>query len=83
MGKTVGRFGFHILDGGERLHTPLAYITVATRTVLKDGQICVTPQMTELEIDTCVMLLKEDLDSVARRAKAAIKRAKAAKSPTL
>jgi hypothetical protein len=34
------------------------------------------PQMTELEIDTNIALLKADLDAVAKRAKAAVKRAK-------
>ncbi|MFJ5929070.1 hypothetical protein ACQKOH_19890 [Sphingomonas sp. NPDC092331] len=77
MAKTVGRFDFHVLGGADGEGppiTPMAYITVARRPPLNDGQISITPQMTESEIHTWVDLLREDLEAVAKRVKAAIRR---------
>ena len=76
MGKTVGRFDYDLITDETVLITPLVKIVLKGLSRNGDGMIAVTPQLTELEIDANVELLKADLDAVAKRAKSAIRRAK-------
>jgi hypothetical protein len=56
--------------------TPLVTVCLKKWSTTDGGSPTVTPQMTELEIDATIEALKADLDAVAKRAKAAIRRAK-------
>lgn len=76
MAKTVGRFDYILISDEKFLITPLVTVCLKRWSTTDGGSPIVTPQMTELEIDTNIELLKADLDAVAKRAKAAIKRAK-------
>jgi hypothetical protein len=62
MGKTVGAFDFDIGMDGARV--------VPCSSPLMAG--CLSDD----EVDACILLLKKDLDAVARRMKAAIEKHK-------
>ena len=79
MSKTIGRFGYTIakMKKSDRLpFNPVVHICLEHWR--ENGAPIVTPQlMSEREIDEYVKYLKDDLDSVGRKAKAALVRAKA------
>ena len=75
MANTVGRFDYNLISDDKIVMKPLVTVCLKTWSTTDGGSPTVTPQMTELEIDTNIELLKADLDTVAKRAKAAIKRA--------
>lgn len=81
MSETIGTFGYTIakMEKSDRLpFNPVVHICLEHWSVPKDGAPTVTPQlMSEGEIDEYVKSLKDDLDSVGRKAKAALVRAKA------
>jgi hypothetical protein len=80
MGKTIGVFGYTIAKMGKsdkHPFNPIVHICLQSWSRLKDGPPTVTSQlMSEGEIDSYIESLKRDLDSVGRRAKAALVRAK-------
>lgn len=76
MGKTIGRFDYELISDEKFLSTPEVTVCLKSWSATEGGTPTVTPRMTELEIDTNTALLKADLDVVAKRAKAAIERAK-------
>ncbi len=79
MSKTIGTFGYTIakMKKSDRLpFNPVVHICLQNWSTPSDGAPIVTPQlMTEGEIDWYVKALKDDLDSVGRKAKAALVRA--------
>jgi hypothetical protein len=76
MPNTIGRFDYRLLSGDKALMTPMAHICLKAWSPRDDGGINISATLTEVEIDGYVDALKADLDSVAKRAKSAIKRAK-------
>jgi len=56
--QTIGKFGYRV---DYQVKTPLGHIILANRSTLETGEWSMTPQMTALEVDTCVQLLKDDL----------------------
>ncbi len=79
MSNTIGNFGYTIVkmkksDG--LLFNPVVHICLQRWSTQSDGTPIVTPQLiSEEEIDWYVKALKDDLDSVGRKAKAALVRA--------
>ena len=80
MSNTIGRFGFQIVKMKESDKIPFSSIVTICLdrwTKTKDGAPTISPHlMTEREIDNYIRDLKDDLDSVGRKAKAALKRAR-------
>ena len=81
MTETIGAFGFAIYGGGkpkpDELPTnPIVILMLNHWTTSKGGVPEVSPHlMTDGEIDRYVNALKSDLDTVGKRAKAALKKA--------
>jgi len=50
-------------------HTSLVSVVLRSWTELEEGTIAITPQMTALEVDTNIQMLKDELDLIARKAK--------------
>lgn len=79
MSNTIGKFGYAIVKmkkSDELPFNPVVHICLQSWSTLSDGAPTVTPElMTEREIDWNVKALKDDLDSVGRKAKAALVRA--------
>ena len=81
MGKTIGRFGYEIIKmtKSDRMpFDPFVKIWLDRKFTHVDDVPSVSPQLnSNEEIDSHIQLLKEDLDNVARKAKAALKAAQA------
>ena len=78
MGKTVGKFGYiiHKMKPGDPLHPPAVHIRLELWSEIEGDIPLLSPNLwSEAEIDERIELLKDELDSVGRRAKAAIRRA--------
>ena len=80
MSKTIGQFSFHIVkmskaDKGP--FNPIVTITLDHYSANKDEMPTVSPHlMTEKEIEFHIQALKDDLDAVGKKAKAALRKAK-------
>jgi hypothetical protein len=62
--QTRGRFDFRLDYFGT---TSFGQILLANHFILPTGELSITPQLTELEVETHIQLLREDLDAVAER----------------
>ncbi len=80
MSKTIGRFTYRVTKMKKGDDSPFdSYVEITLDHYGKnnDGVPMISPTLvTENEIDLHIQLLKSDLDSVGKRAKAAILRAK-------
>ena len=80
MGKTIGRFGYEIIkmtESDRMPFDPFVKIWLERKFTHADDVQSVSPQLNSKEkIDSHIRLLKEDLDSVGRKAKVALKTAK-------
>lgn len=77
MGKTIGQFDY-LIRKPEIGGTPLpatVHIILGDHAIDEDGQLLLSPSLSEQEIDGHVLELKKDLDRVGRLAKRALKRA--------
>lgn len=72
MTNTIARFGFEIHGGSASTTSVAVTLTVVRNTA--DGSL--SPHlMTESEVDQHIAALKDDLDDVGSRAKAALRQA--------
>ncbi len=81
MGKTIKVFGYTVIQMAESDRMPFdpfVKIWLDRKFAHVDDVRSVSPQLnSKEEIDSHIQLLKEDLDNVARKAKAALKAAQA------
>lgn len=81
MNKTIGKFGYTIAKmkkSDNQPFRPIVHIYLKKYTTEEDGVPLVTPElMVEEEINWHIKALKDDLDNVGRKAKAALIRATA------
>ena len=79
MSKTIGVFGISITkmaESGRLPFDPFVHICLERWSTTEEDVPTLSPQLaTKKEIDIHIRLLKEDLDGVGRRAKAALKAA--------
>ena len=79
MSRTIGLFGYAITEMTEsdrRPFEPIVRIFLKRWATTKEDVPTLSPElMTDEEIDHNIQLLKDDLDNVGRRAKAALKTA--------
>jgi hypothetical protein len=79
MSKTIGQFTYHIVKMGknEKLpFNPIATIRLDHYSSSQDEMPTVSPHlMTEEEINHHIQALKDDLDAVGKKAKAALRKA--------
>ena len=79
--KAIQIFGYKLMGGAKHKPiptVPMIVITLERGTTDDEGRILLSPRlMCPAEIDDQVKLLKDDLDALAFRAKAAFKKASA------
>lgn len=79
MGNTIGRFGYHIVKmkkDDDMPFNPIVTIVLDHWGSDRDGAPTVSANlMTEPEIDEYIKNLKDDLDAVGAKAKAALRKA--------